>query len=239
MPRIMTNGPADIEAVSLLAEPIRGKLYDWVARAGRAVGRDEAAKALRISRALAAFHLDRLVAAGLLVAEYRRLSGRTGPGAGRPSKLYRPGSMQVAVSLPGRSYEIPARLFADTIEKLEVVLPPEALSEAARATGQAAGAAARRRLGRGQGRKRLRDALLEALAERGYRPSEAAGEIRLGNCHFAALVDDHRPLVCGMNLALVEGLISGLRHPHLTARLDPAPDLCCVAISPAVEPQPR
>ena len=136
----------------------------------------------------------------------------------------------MAVSLPGRSYEIPARLFAETIEQLDVVVPPEALSEAARATGLAVGAAARGRLGRRQGRKRLREALLEELAERGYRPREASGEIRLGNCPFDALVDDHRPLVCGMNLALVEGLISGLRHPHLTARLDPTPDRCCVAI---------
>lgn len=232
----MTNSPADIEAVSLLAEPIRGKLYEWVARAGRAVGRDEAAKALRISRALAAFHLDRLVSAGLLLTEYRRLSGRTGPGAGRPSKLYRPASAEVAVSLPGRSYEIPARLFAETIEQLDVVLPPEALSQAARATGLAVGAAARARLGRRQGRTQLREALLEALGERGYRPRELAGEIRLGNCPFDALVDDHRPLVCGMNLALVEGLISGLRHPRLMARLDPTPDLCCVAIgSSAIE----
>jgi predicted ArsR family transcriptional regulator len=233
----MTNTPADMAAVSLLAEPIRGNLYEWVARAGRAVGRDETAKAHQISRALAAFHLDRLVAAGLLVTEYRRLSGRSGPGAGRPSKLYRPSSVEVAVSLPGRSYELPARLFAETIEQLEVNLPPHALSEAARATGLASGDAARRQMGRRRGRKRLREALLEALAERGYRPREASGEIRLGNCPFQALVDDHRTLVCGMNLALVEGLISGLRDPHLAARLDPMPELCCVAIdSPGIEP---
>jgi len=230
MLRTMTNTPADVEAVSLLAEPIRGKLYELVARAGRTVGRDEAAKALRISRALAAFHLDRLVAAGLLVTEYRRLSGRSGPGAGRPSKLYRLSSIEVAVSVPGRSYEVPARLFAETIEQLDVALPPQALNEAARATGLAVGGAARGRLGRRRGQKRLREALLRALTERGYRPREASGEIRLGNCPFEALVDDHRPLVCGMNLALVEGLITGLRDPHLTARLDPSPDLCCVAI---------
>jgi predicted ArsR family transcriptional regulator len=230
MPRTMTNTPADIEAVSLLAEPIRGKLYEWVAGAGGAVGRDEAAKALRISRALAAFHLDRLVAAGLLVTEYRRLSGRSGPGAGRPSKLYRPATVEIAVSVPGRRYEVPARLFAETIEQLEAVLPPQALNAAARAAGLAVGAAARARLGRHRGRKRLREALLEALAERGYRPRETSGEIRFGNCPFRALVDDHRPLVCGMNLALVEGLVTGLRDPHLTARLDPKPELCCVAI---------
>ena len=50
---------------------------------------NEAAASVGISRALAAFHLDRLVKDGLLIPEYRRLSGRTGPGAGRPAKLYR------------------------------------------------------------------------------------------------------------------------------------------------------
>jgi predicted ArsR family transcriptional regulator len=233
MPRTMANTRADVEAVSLLAEPIRGRLYEWVAAAGRAVGRDEAANALKISRGLAAFHLDRLVAAGLLVTEYHRLSGRSGPGAGRPSKLYEPGPDEVAVSVPGRSYEVPARLFAETIEQLDVLLPPQALSDAARATGLAIGNAARGRVGRRRSRKRLREALLEALAERGYRPRERSGEIRLGNCPFESLVDDHRPLVCGMNLELVQGLISGLRDARLAARLDPTPDLCCVAIATA------
>lgn len=229
----MANARADFEAVSLLAEPIRAKLYEWVEAAGRAVGRDEAATALQISRALAAFHLDRLVAAGLLTTEYRRLSGRTGPGAGRPSKLYRPSSDEVAVSLPGRHYDVPARVFAETIEQLDASPAREVLSDAARATGLAIGIAARKRMGRRQGQKRLREALLEALAERGYRPRETAAEVRLGNCPFEALVEDHRPLVCGMNLALVEGLIAGLRDPHMTARLDPLPDLCCVAVSSA------
>jgi predicted ArsR family transcriptional regulator len=226
----MPNSRADVEAVSLLAEPVRGALYAWVARAADAVSRDEAAAALGITRALAAFHLDRLAAAGLLATEYRRLSGRSGPGAGRPSKLYRPGPGEVAVSLPGRSYEVPARLFAETIEQLDVSLPPQALSEAARATGLAIGGAARGRVGRRRSQKRLREALLGVLAERGYRPRETSGEIRLGNCPFEALVNDHRPLVCGMNLSLVQGLISGLRDSSLTARLDPTPDLCCVAI---------
>lgn len=229
----MANIPADVEAVALLAEPIRRELYEWVVRAAKAVSRDEAANALQISRALAAFHLDRLASAGLLATDYRRLSGRTGPGAGRPSKLYRPGPGEVTVSLPGRSYEVPARLFAETIEQLDARPAREALGEAARATGLAIGTAARKQVGNHQSQRRLREALLEALAERGYQPRETAAEVRLGNCPFEALVADHRPLVCGMNLALVEGLVSGLRGTRLTARLDPLPDLCCVAIGSA------
>ena len=89
----MTDPPPDpaaidpIQVAAVLAEPTRRALYDLVVARRMAIGRDEAATTLAISRELAAFHLDRLVEAGLLETEYRRLTGRTGPGAGRPAKL--------------------------------------------------------------------------------------------------------------------------------------------------------
>lgn len=228
----MPNEPADIEAVALLEEPIRRALYNWVVDAGRAVSRDEAAAGVGVSRALAAFHLDRLVRAGLLDTEYRRLTGRTGPGAGRPAKLYRRGAREVAVSLPDRRYEIPAALFATTIEQMADAIPPEPLRRAAHDAGAALGRAARRRVGRRPSRTRLREALLATLHERGYEPREtASGEIRFANCPFDALVEEHRELVCGMNLALAEGMLAGLGDNRATARLDPQPGLCCVAIA--------
>lgn len=228
----MPSEASDIEAVALLDEPIRRKLYEWVAETGRSVGRDEAARAVGITRALAAFHLDRLVRADLLEVEYRRLSGRVGPGAGRPAKLYRRGSRDVAVSLPDRRYEIPACLFASAIEQLTDSIPPEPLRSAACQIGEAVGIAARRRAGPRPSRKRLRESLIAALDERGYEPFEsAAGEVRFRNCPFHALVEDHRELVCGMNLALAQGILGGLGDQRATARLDPQPGLCCVAIA--------
>lgn len=226
----MPNTRADIQAAALLAEPVRHSLYRWVVGAGRAVGRDEAAAAVDISRALAAFHLDRLVRDGLLVVEFRRLSGRSGPGAGRPAKLYRRGSREVAVALPDRRYELAAHLFAQAIEHLPEQLPLDTLRGKGRKAGELAGASARKAAGTRPSRKRLRAALLEALAQGGYEPHEAAGEIRLGNCPFRTLVDQHRPLVCGMNLAMAEGLIDALGERQVVARLDPQPDQCCVAI---------
>ena len=229
----MPSTRVDIHAVALLDEPVRGALYEWVASQDRAVSREEAAAAVHISRALAAFHLDRLVGAGLLVAEYRRLSGRTGPGAGRPAKLYRRGPRDVAVSLPERTYQIPARLFAATIEQLGVQLPPDVLRDSARELGESVGSAARKRAGKRVTQKRLHQALVETLADRGYEPHETVGEIRLANCPFHALVNDHRKLVCGMNLALVEGLIGALGAQSVAASLDPQPGQCCVAIGHA------
>jgi predicted ArsR family transcriptional regulator len=230
----MANTPAEIGAVALLDEPVRRALYEEVVEAApRAISRDEAAARTRVSRALAAFHLDRLTEAGLLVAEYRRLSGRTGPGAGRPAKLYRRAHDDVVVSLPGRRYDVAARLFAETLEQVVPQVPPDVLRASARRAGEAAGIAARRRAGPRAGRKRRRRALLDTLRERGYEPRESeTGEIRFGNCPFHALVEEHRPLVCGMNLALAEGLLEELGD-GVQARLDPQPGLCCVAIGPA------
>src|SRR6187402_1469129 len=97
-----------LEQLSVLAEPVRRRLYLHVAEQQEPVSRDAAATALGITRSLAAFHLDRLVEAGLLDTEFRRLTGRTGPGAGRPSKLYRLTPGEVRATLPERRYEVAA-----------------------------------------------------------------------------------------------------------------------------------
>jgi predicted ArsR family transcriptional regulator len=235
----MSSDARDIEAIALLDESSRRELYEWVIGTGRPVGRDEAARAVGITRALAAFHLDRLVRAELLDVEYRRLTGRAGPGAGRPAKLYRRGARDVAVSLPHRHYEIPAQLFASAIEQLTDSIPPKPLQSAAHEVGEAVGVAARRRAGPRPSRKRLRESLMTVLDERGYGPFETAtGEVRFRNCPFHALVNDHRELVCGMNLALAQGMLGGLGDQRATARLDPELGTCCVVIarSPADMP---
>jgi predicted ArsR family transcriptional regulator len=237
---VVPANPSDIRAVALLDEPVRRHLYEVVAASRDAVNRDDAAAAAGVSRALAAFHLDRLVDAGLLVAEYRRLSGRAGPGAGRPAKLYRAAAGEVAVSLPDRRYELPARLFAEALEHDGGPQPAPSVAAAARALGSSLGTAARAAAGRRPARSRLRDALASTLDRRGYAPFEtAAGEIRFGNCPFHALVDEHRDLVCGMNLALAEGMLDGLGADRLEARLDPQPGLCCVAIAVRSEGGPN
>jgi predicted ArsR family transcriptional regulator len=132
--------------------------------------------------------------------------------------------------LPERRYEAAARVLAGALERAGKV-PPRAVVASAHEAGLAIGAAARRAAGKRPGRRRRRDALMVALHDRGYEPrTEAGGDITLGNCPFHALVDDHRQLVCGMNLALADGVLDGLGEHHLAARLDPQPDRCCVVI---------
>ncbi len=222
-----------IAGVAALEEPARRALYDYVVERGGGVSRDQAAAGAGISRALAAFHLDRLVEAGLRAVEFRRLTGRTGPGAGRPAKLYSRASGQVAITLPPRSYGVAAELFAEALDS-----PggpgTQSLPRLAREFGGRLGAAARGAQG---GRERAGDAraLLAALESLGYEPTRSEdGEIRLRNCPFHALTERHRELVCGTNVALLAGVLGKLQpaQQRLEAVLDPKPGMCCVALRP-------
>ena len=219
----------DIDAIALLDEPVRRTLYEWVVRQGRPIGRDEAAAGTGVSRPLAAFHLDRLAKAGLLTTGFRRLSGKSGPGAGRPSKLYARTDRDIRVSLPERRYDIAAELMAEALEDASGVGASTSLRRAAHRLGEEVGSAAKVAAGPRPTSARSQAALVETLEERGYEPVEAEGTLRLRNCPFHALVDDHRDLVCGMNLALAEGMLDGLGEDRISAHLDRQPGLCCVA----------
>lgn len=216
----------EIAGLAALDEPVRRALYLYVASRQAEVSRDEAAGAVGVSRGLAGFHLDRLADQGLLVTTFRRLSGRAGPGAGRPSKLYRRSGRQLAVSLPPRSYELAARLLAAAVDTSGSRRTRSELHTVARTVGEQIGADAK---GRAQPRRPPRvAAAVAALTAHGYEPEPLKEGIRLRNCPFHALVSEHRDLVCGMNLALVEGVVAGLGLAGVQPELKPEPDCCCV-----------
>jgi predicted ArsR family transcriptional regulator len=223
---------AQISAISILNEPLRRALYAYVLRRTDAVGRDEAGKAVGITRELAAFHLDKLLEEGLVDVEYRRLSGKDGPGAGRPAKLYRASDRQLEISLPGRRYELAARLLAEAFAQ-QGTDPAGVLDEVTHRFGEDLGAQARRRLGRRPSDSRLLHTTCQVLRDHGFEPTETEGTVRLGNCPFQSIARDHPELVCGMNLSLARGLLAGLGAGGLEARLEPQPGMCCVAFSMA------
>ena len=220
-----------IDGVAVLKDPVRRSLFLYVSRAAADVSRDEAAEAVAVSRALAAFHLDKLVEEGLLETSFRRLTGRSGPGAGRPAKLYRRSERELAVTLPPREYELAARLFASALERSASENTRRALNEVARATGTRIGQRATQDVGRRRAARAA--AVVEALAAHGFEPYQQEGEVLLRNCPFHGLSQDHTQLVCGMNLALMEGVASALGASGLTPRLDPAPGRCCVVLAEA------
>jgi len=218
--------PDRLDALAPLAEPIRRALYLHVARSPDPVGRDAAAGALGIGRALAAFHLDRLVEAGLLATEYRRLTGRAGPGAGRPAKLYRRAAVQLDVTLPERREDLLAGLFATALEGSERA---SALDEAAEAMGREIGRRARRDVGSGASVEDRLTAVADALGSLGYEAVADGEAVTLHNCPFDRVASDHRDLVCSTNTALMEGVVEGLGSMQIRARFDPDPGRrCCV-----------
>jgi predicted ArsR family transcriptional regulator len=176
-----------------------------------------------VGRALAAFHLDRLVAAGLLGVTFRRRSGRTGPGAGRPAKFYqRPADQDVSVQLPPRSYDVAAEILATGVERAGPARA--AVLDVARERGRVMGE---------QAVERGAQELLPLLESQGYEPFEDTdGVVRLRNCPFHSLVDDHRELTCAMNLALLDGEASAVTEAGYRPVSDPREGLCCVAFMP-------
>jgi predicted ArsR family transcriptional regulator len=215
-------------SVAALADPVRRALYRHVAGRPDAVSREQVSAACEVPLHSVKFHLDRLVDAGLLEVEFRRLSGRTGPGAGRPSKLYRRSARQVTVSLPDRRYDLVGEILAEAVDRSTREATPVAdvVAEVAEETGRRIGAdelAASRDAG-------LAD-VCRVLARRGFEPQPEAGELCLTNCPFDRLATAHTDLVCGLNLALVGGILSAVPAPGLRARLAPAPGYCCVRVS--------
>ncbi len=230
-----------VEAVALLDEPNRRQLYDLVVASHEPMGRDDAASALKISRELAAFHLDRLVEAGLLETEYRRRGGRTGPGAGRPAKFYRRSERELSVSFPPRRYDAAAEVMATALDRLRPSAGTDVVKAVARERGMAVGLEARRSAGSRPGRRRLREALLDMLRDAGYAPEVATadGAVVLRNCPFDSLAAKHRDLTCGMNLAWADGVTKALADSGLTPQLDPKPGYCCVVFQSATPPSAR
>lgn len=212
--------PDALAALITLADPMRRRLYDYVAGRDGPVRRDEAAASVGISRTLAAYHLDRLAEAGLLATSYARRDGQGGPGAGRPAKCYERARDEVTVTLPPRSYELLARLLIDAVGTDTTGQVTTALMAAAEAEGRAAGA----------------DGvdLMTALRSAAYEPVETAtGTIQLRNCPFRQLAHHQTSLVCGLNHALVRGVVAGCGHDPGRAELAPQPGSCCVVIRPA------
>lgn len=212
-----------ISVIAALDDPVRLRLYNYVCGQDHEVSRDEAAAATGMQRAMAAFHLDKLAAAGLLSVTFRRPAGRSGPGAGRPAKLYRRSEAEHQVSVPPRNYHAAAEILA---EVAEVTGAEPAVQRVARRRGSQAGRAARAAAPAAS----AADLVAASLAAQGYQPYLDGTVMRLRNCPFHVLADQHPPLICGMNLALIQGLLSEAAAGGLAARLDPQPGDCCVVV---------
>ncbi|SDK58679.1 Predicted transcriptional regulator, ArsR family [Arthrobacter sp. ov407] len=246
-----------LAAIASLGDENRRVLFDYVASAVDAVGRDDAAKALGLARSTASFHLDRLVKDGLLDVEFRKLGGREGPGSGRPAKLYRAAVDEIAASVPDRHYDLAAELLVSAIEAAtsDGGSPRDALLRAARAKGQSAGESAARSTGREPAEAIGGDTetaggpdgggpFADFLTGQGYCPADdGGGGLVLMNCPFHRLAAGHTDVVCAMNgaflggasaaLGIDPGRIEALAIEDLRERGSAQPGQCCARILPA------
>jgi predicted ArsR family transcriptional regulator len=220
----------DLMAVGLLAEPTRQRLYLYIRERQEPVGREEAARHVGVKPRIAAFHLDKMADAGLLEVAYRRLSGRVGPGAGRPAKVYSLSSRSFSVLIPQTRYALAASMMATSLSAGGPRADDgQSLEEVATAVGSSLGDEIRRQA-------RTKAARLEAaqlkLTQLGYEPRvEESGEWTMRNCIFAELSMSHREVVCPMNAAFMTGLLGGAHLHSLRVERRMARPGCCVHVT--------
>ena len=217
-----------IAALAALDDDVRAALYAHVRDSLTPATRESAANAVGISRKLAAFHLDRLVAAGLLeacVEPVRRV--------GRAPKVYRVTRRAVAASVPEREHALLGEILLDAVlDERDGERAVDSAARSARQRGVAAGRAHRdgKRSGR-MGAERALTAAAETLEQHGYQPLRDHDLVRLRNCPFHPMAADEPALVCGLNHAFIRGVIDGLAAPaNVQAVLAPGADACCVQI---------
>src|SRR3954469_6882922 len=237
----MSSDPG-MTALHLLAEPTRRRVYDAVRAADGPQTRDDIANATGINRRLVTFHLDLLADGGLLDVDYARPPGRSGPGAGRPAKRYRPAPVDIELRVPARRYDLAARILARAVaESTSGGDARERAMQAAHEEGEQIGRL-RRPAGRLSAAATL-DTAEHVLGDLGFEPARSDDRcVRLRNCPFRAIVDVAPALVCGVNDELVTGLLAGLGgHRSVTAALDGTPPATprpppAAPPSPAAEP---
>jgi len=224
---------AALSAAAVLADEHRRRMYTFIRQADSPVTRDEAAAAVGISRKLAAFHLDKLVEAGLLRASYARPAGLRR--AGRTPKAYEPSGVDLHLSIPQREHALLAGILVDAVSGASAEGASQAALRVAAQHGSELGADERGRLRPGRlGAERALTVACGVLERHGFEPVRAEPtRVWLRNCPFEPLAARAPDLVCGINQAFLAGFLDGLGATTTAAVLAPRPGACCVELRAA------
>ncbi|MEO8888226.1 MAG: transcriptional regulator [Jatrophihabitantaceae bacterium] len=228
-----------VAAIATLDDGVRAALFACVRDASGPVTREGAAGAVGISRKLAAFHLDKLVAAGLLQS---RIEAVGAPKVGRAPKVYEPSGLDVGFCVPQRDHGLLAEiLLAAVLRERTDERASETVLRVARDRGSEVGAAERERTRPGRvGAERALTMAADVLTEQGYEPARDPGGVRLRNCPFHPLAASAPELVCGLNQSYLSGVLDGLQADHaIEAVLAPREGACCVELRRRVTPSGR
>jgi predicted ArsR family transcriptional regulator len=219
-----------VAAIAALEDDVRAALFACVRDASGPVTREAAADAVGISRKLAAFHLDKLVAAGLLTS---RIEAVGAPRVGRAPKVYEPSGTDFGVSVPPREHGVLAEiLLAAVLDERADERADDAVMRVARERGVEVGAAERARIRPGRvGAQRALKMASGVLQTHGFQPGRDGSDVRLRNCPFHPLASTAPELVCGLNHAFLGGVLEGLQADGaVEAVLAPQRGECCVKL---------
>ncbi len=224
---------AHVDAIGALAEPSRRAIYTYVIAQHGWVSRDDVVAALGFRKGITAHHLDRLEAEGLLASDRQRRNGRSGPGAGRPAKVYRRSTSEVDVSLPARRYDLASTILAGAVDAARSDGTPidKALEKAARTYGDEIASRVEAECGDAGGSSAYREAFFSELAAEGFEPGDEENGVRvLHNCPFHGVAQVHTELICSMNHQMLD---QACRNTGLHAQLTPMEGGCCVRFTAA------
>jgi predicted ArsR family transcriptional regulator len=200
----------------------RAKVLDLLRAAGAPLGVRQVADRAGLHANTARFHLDALVDAGLAA---RAPQARSGPG--RPSTAY------CAVEGGGAAGQRHYRLLAEMLSSLIAGVMPkpgQAAAEAGREWGRylTEQPSPSRRLDADEAVERL----TATLEEIGFAPEPVAEgtqyQLRLRQCPFREVAQNHQEVVCSLHLGLIQGALARMRAPVTADRLQPfaEPSVC-------------
>lgn len=238
----------DIERLAnALGDPTRRRIFFFVRASGELVGKDEVSEGVGVERRLAAFHLDKLVEQQFLRAEFRRRSGRTGPGAGRPAKLYALADSELSVSLPERHYDLLAQLLLRAMSDRSEAPAQAVLERVGYEFGREIGLRQLAERGHEATPLKTHSTTTEAIAEvvrllsrYGFAAeSDGTDAIKACACPFEEMAFHDPARVCGLDRAIWRGVLSAFA-PEATlaeATTRAQGDEACVAhvVGPAEE----
>jgi len=200
----------------------RAHVLDLLRAAGSPAGVRDIADQAGLHPNTARFHLDALVDAGLAA---RAPKERTTPG--RPSMAYR--AVAGGETMGRRRYRLLAEMLTSLIAGM-LPKPGEAAGEAGREWGRylTEPPPPYQRLDAGEAVEKL----TATMAEIGFAPEAVTDgtqyQLRLRQCPFREVAENHQDVVCQLHLGLMQGALAQMRAPVTADRLQPfaEPSLC-------------
>ncbi len=198
-----------MDALTGIAQPELREIVLFARSRSGPVSADDVAAAFGIHRSVARSRLDRLAASGLLTVGFQRRTGRSGPGAGRPAKLYSVPPETTALEFPARHFDRLVGHFVDAV-------PEETSTEVGEEFGR--DLAAEAQLPPTQGIRAAAERACEALGKLGFQATVVDADDH--TVTIATPTCPLRPLVMAKTEAATvdRGMWAGLVKAHLAGR---------------------